>query len=79
MGTDAVLAGKRPIKLTDVQVRPSFDGKRQSGDVEIHSNGIRYQSSLKTDQKIGASLFLLRSVGVFAKHHGALQTSCSAT
>ncbi|KAL8281276.1 hypothetical protein RQP46_006310 [Phenoliferia psychrophenolica] len=44
--------GKRPIKLTDVQVRPSFDGKRQSGDVEIHSNGIRYQSSLKSDQKI---------------------------
>ncbi|KAK4056165.1 FACT complex subunit spt16 [Microbotryomycetes sp. JL221] len=44
--------GKRPIRLTDVQVRPSFDGKRQSGDVEIHSNGIRYQSSLKNEQKI---------------------------
>ncbi|KAK4702875.1 FACT complex subunit SPT16, partial [Phenoliferia sp. Uapishka_3] len=48
--------GKRPIKLTDVQVRPSFDGKRQSGDVEIHSNGIRYQSSLKSDQKIGTDI-----------------------
>ncbi|ORY88571.1 global transcriptional regulator, cell division control protein [Leucosporidium creatinivorum] len=46
------LKGKRPIRLTDVQVRPSFDGKRQSGDVEIHSNGIRYQSSMKSDQKI---------------------------
>ncbi|KAM0747180.1 FACT complex component Spt16, partial [Meredithblackwellia eburnea MCA 4105] len=46
------LKGKRPIKLTDVQVRPSFDGKKQSGDVEIHSNGIRYQSSLKSDQRI---------------------------
>ncbi|KAK4049693.1 FACT complex subunit spt16 [Microbotryomycetes sp. JL201] len=44
--------GKRPIRLTDVQVRPSFDGKRQSGDVEIHTNGIRYQSSLKNEQKI---------------------------
>ncbi|BGP58600.1 hypothetical protein JCM8202_002361 [Rhodotorula sphaerocarpa] len=44
--------GKRPIRLTEVQLRPSFDGKRQSGDVEIHSNGIRYQSSLKSDQKL---------------------------
>jgi nucleosome binding factor SPN SPT16 subunit len=43
------------VKLTDVQVRPSFDGKRQSGDVEIHTNGIRYQSSVKADQKIGSS------------------------
>ncbi|GAA5943636.1 hypothetical protein JCM10213_008931 [Rhodosporidiobolus nylandii] len=46
------LKGKRPIKLTEVQLRPSFDGKRQSGDVEIHSNGIRYQSSVKSDQKL---------------------------
>jgi nucleosome binding factor SPN SPT16 subunit len=45
--------GKRTIKLTDVQVRPSFDGKRQSGDVEIQSNGLRYQSTMKSDQKIG--------------------------
>ncbi|GAA5853260.1 hypothetical protein JCM9279_006278 [Rhodotorula babjevae] len=44
--------GKRPIRLTEVQLRPSFDGKRQSGDVEIHSNGIRYQSSVKQEQKI---------------------------
>lgn len=47
-------AGKRPIRLTEVQLRPSFDGKRQSGDVEIHTNGIRYQSSVKSEQKIGA-------------------------
>ncbi|SCZ96389.1 BZ3500_MvSof-1268-A1-R1_Chr8-2g10162 [Microbotryum saponariae] len=46
------LKGKRPIRMTDVQVRPVFDGKRQMGDVEIHSNGIRYQSSLKSEQKI---------------------------
>ncbi|GAA5917004.1 hypothetical protein JCM6882_001301 [Rhodosporidiobolus microsporus] len=46
------LKGKRPIKLTEVQLRPSFDGKRQSGDVEIHSNGIRYQSSVKSEQKL---------------------------
>ncbi|GAA6022046.1 hypothetical protein JCM10207_001030 [Rhodosporidiobolus poonsookiae] len=46
------LKGKRPIKLTEVQLRPSFDGKRQSGDVEIHSNGIRYQSSGKSEHKL---------------------------
>ncbi|POY72753.1 hypothetical protein BMF94_4160 [Rhodotorula taiwanensis] len=46
------IKGKRPIRLTEVQLRPSFDGKRQSGDVEIHSNGIRYQSSLKSEQKL---------------------------
>ncbi|GAA6024570.1 hypothetical protein JCM11491_002703 [Sporobolomyces phaffii] len=46
------IKGKRPIKLTEVQLRPSFDGKRQTGDVEIHSNGIRYQSSIKSEQKL---------------------------
>ncbi|GAA5820245.1 hypothetical protein JCM10212_000770 [Sporobolomyces blumeae] len=46
------IKGKRPIKLTEVQLRPSFDGKRQTGDVEIHSNGIRYQSSSRSDQKL---------------------------
>ncbi|GAA5845081.1 hypothetical protein JCM5353_007425 [Sporobolomyces roseus] len=46
------IKGKRPIKLTEVQLRPSFDGKRQTGDVEIHSNGIRYQSSVKSEQKL---------------------------
>ncbi|BGP34967.1 FACT complex subunit spt16 [Rhodotorula toruloides] len=40
------IKGKRPIRLTEVQLRPSFVGKRQAGDVEIHSNGIRYQSSI---------------------------------
>ncbi|GJN94764.1 hypothetical protein Rhopal_007856-T1 [Rhodotorula paludigena] len=46
------IKGKRPIRLTEVQLRPSFDGKRQSGDVEIHTNGIRYQSSVKSEQKL---------------------------
>ncbi|GAA5863770.1 hypothetical protein JCM8547_006060 [Rhodosporidiobolus lusitaniae] len=46
------IKGRRPIKLTEVQLRPSFDGKRQSGDVEIHANGIRYQSSVKSEQKL---------------------------
>jgi len=43
---------RRPIKMLDISVRPSFDGKRQAGDVEIHSNGIRYQSSLRSDHRI---------------------------
>ncbi|BGP11874.1 FACT complex subunit spt16 [Rhodotorula toruloides] len=46
------IKGKRPIRLTEVQLRPSFDGKRQAGDVEIHSNGIRYQSSVKSEQRL---------------------------
>ncbi|GAA6038518.1 hypothetical protein NBRC10512_002505 [Rhodotorula toruloides] len=44
--------GKRPIRLTEVQLRPSFDGKRQAGDVEIHSDGIRYQSPVKSEQRL---------------------------
>lgn len=48
------IRNKRPIKMLDISVRPSFDGKRQAGDVEIHQNGIRYQSSLKTDHRIGS-------------------------
>ncbi|KAH9814734.1 FACT complex subunit-domain-containing protein [Melampsora americana] len=46
------LRTKRPIKMLDISVRPSFDGKRQAGDVEIHQNGIRYQSSLRSDHRI---------------------------
>jgi nucleosome binding factor SPN SPT16 subunit len=44
---------RRPIKMLDISVRPSFDGKRQAGDVEIHTNGIRYQSTLRSDHRIG--------------------------
>ncbi|KAH9440953.1 hypothetical protein MJO29_015316 [Puccinia striiformis f. sp. tritici] len=43
---------RRPIKMLDISVRPSFDGKRQAGDVEIHTNGIRYQSTLRADHRI---------------------------
>lgn len=50
-----VKQGKRPIKMLDISLRPNFDGKRQAGDVEIHQNGIRYQSSLKSDHRVGGS------------------------
>ncbi|TDL27246.1 FACT complex subunit SPT16 [Rickenella mellea] len=38
------IKGRRPLKLTEVFVRPALDGKRLPGEVEIHQNGIRYQS-----------------------------------
>ncbi|KAJ1332545.1 hypothetical protein BSLG_008847 [Batrachochytrium salamandrivorans] len=44
--------GRRPTRLPDVFVRPGLEGKRFPGDLEIHLNGLRYQSQLKSDQKI---------------------------
>ncbi|KAH8117216.1 FACT complex subunit SPT16 [Phellopilus nigrolimitatus] len=38
------LKGRRPLKLPEVFVRPATDGKRLPGEVEVHQNGIRYQS-----------------------------------
>ncbi|MBW0475539.1 hypothetical protein O181_015254 [Austropuccinia psidii MF-1] len=46
------IKNRRPVKMLDISVRPSFDGKRQAGDVEIHQNGIRYQSTLRNDHRI---------------------------
>ena len=46
--------GRRPIKLPEVFVRPALDGKRLPGEVEIHQNGLRYQSPMGS-QKIGRS------------------------
>ncbi|KAI8985467.1 FACT complex subunit spt16 [Pilobolus umbonatus] len=36
--------GKRPLRLPDVYVRPQTDSKRLPGELEIHQNGLRYQS-----------------------------------
>jgi hypothetical protein len=44
--------GRRPLKLPEVFVRPALDGKRLPGEVEIHQNGLRYQSPMGS-QKIG--------------------------
>ena len=38
------IRGRRPYKLSEAFIRPALDGKRLPGEVEIHSNGIRYQS-----------------------------------
>ena len=46
------LKGRRPHKLPEVFVRPALDGKRLPGEVEIHQNGLQYQSHMGS-QKIG--------------------------
>ncbi|CAO3594139.1 unnamed protein product [Absidia cylindrospora] len=38
------IKGRRPLRLSDVYVRPQLDGKRLPGELEIHTNGLRYQS-----------------------------------
>jgi len=45
------MKGRRPTKLPEVFVRPALDGKRLPGEVEIHQNGLRYQSPMGS-QKI---------------------------
>ncbi|KAK1232500.1 FACT complex subunit spt16 [Marasmius sp. AFHP31] len=40
------LKGRRPVKMPEAFIRPAPDGKRLPGEVEIHQNGIRYQSPL---------------------------------
>lgn len=51
-GTLIEVKGRRPIKMSEAFVRPALDGKRLPGEVEIHQNGVRYQSPLGS-QKIG--------------------------
>ena len=46
------IIGRRPIKLGEIYIRPALEGRRLPGDVEIHSNGIRYRMQLKSDQKV---------------------------
>ncbi|KAF9567635.1 FACT complex subunit SPT16 [Agrocybe pediades] len=38
------IKGRRPTKMSEAFIRPALDGKRLPGEVEIHQNGIRYQS-----------------------------------
>ncbi|KAG2196503.1 hypothetical protein INT47_012797 [Mucor saturninus] len=39
-----VIKGRRPVRLPDVYVRPQTESKRLPGELEIHQNGLRYQS-----------------------------------
>lgn len=41
----------RRARLHDTWLRPSFEGKRSTGDVEIHQNGIRWASKARSDHK----------------------------
>lgn len=50
--------GRRPIRLGDVFARPGLDGKRVPGELEIHVNGLRYQSPMRGDHKIGMYVIL---------------------
>lgn len=46
------LKGSRMKKLEQVFVRPTPDTKKVGGVLQIHENGLRYQSVLRADQKI---------------------------
>ncbi|KAI9819818.1 MAG: FACT complex subunit spt16 [Thelocarpon impressellum] len=46
------IRNRRPQRLPDVYVRPAMDGKRVPGEVEIHQNGLRYQSPLRADHRV---------------------------
>ena len=46
------LKGTRVKKLDNVLIRPQPDPKKVGGMLQIHENGIRYQSSFKLDQKV---------------------------
>jgi nucleosome binding factor SPN SPT16 subunit len=46
------IRNRRPPVLDNVFIRPAMEGKRVPGKVEIHQNGIRYQSPLSTQQRV---------------------------
>ncbi|KAK4122365.1 SPT16-domain-containing protein [Parathielavia appendiculata] len=46
------IRNRRPAMLDNVFIRPAMEGKRVPGKVEIHQNGIRYQSPLSTTQRV---------------------------
>ncbi|CAM1500657.1 Fc.00g098190.m01.CDS01 [Cosmosporella sp. VM-42] len=46
------IRNRRPAVLDNVYIRPAMEGKRVPGKVEIHQNGIRYQSPLNAQHRI---------------------------
>lgn len=50
--TDLIDTDRRPAVLDNVFLRPAMEGKRVPGKVEIHQNGIRYQSPLNPHQRV---------------------------
>lgn len=47
---DRLVEGRRG-RLHDVWLRPAFEGKRSTGDLEIHQNGIRWASKARSEHK----------------------------
>ncbi|CEI93524.1 Putative FACT complex subunit spt16 [Rhizopus microsporus] len=43
-GTLNLVKGRKPLRLSDVYVRPLTESKRLPGELEIHQNGLKYQS-----------------------------------
>jgi nucleosome binding factor SPN SPT16 subunit len=43
---------RRPAVMDNVFIRPAMEGKRVPGKVEIHQNGLRYQSPLNTQHRV---------------------------
>lgn len=50
--TNVIFTDRRPAVLDNVFIRPAMEGKRVPGKLEIHTNGIRYQSPLSTTQRV---------------------------
>ncbi|KAI1270499.1 FACT complex subunit SPT16 [Xylariaceae sp. FL1019] len=46
------IRNRRPPVMDNVFIRPAMEGKRVPGKVEIHQNGIRYQSPLNSTQRV---------------------------
>lgn len=46
------IRNRRPAVLDNVFIRPAHEGKRVPGKVEIHQNGIRYQSPLNAQHRV---------------------------
>ncbi len=47
-----MMRGRKPYRLGDVYIRPQPEGKRFSGDLEIHQNGIRYVNPVRSEQQV---------------------------
>ncbi|ANB15737.1 chromatin-remodeling protein SPT16 [Sugiyamaella lignohabitans] len=46
------IRNRRPQRLDSVFIRPGPEGKRVAGSLEIHENGVKYQSPVSSDHKV---------------------------
>ena len=71
---DKLVEGRK-ARLADTWLRPPFEGKRSTGDVEIHQNGIRWASKARSEHKCGQSLSLTPMVVAHAAHADILYSN----